>query len=241
MYLIDRCCFCWCSLIFGDGHYDDSDDDENDPDEYDENSRNGDNYKKGTIIITLADPSSAFNDSNNNFSTWTGDKIRIDFDFESESDSVQDDTYYENYAINKYSAIIPNDDKRILHACTMLSTARKTVNTKKNNLTMNDMNMICMCYEQSIGTLGNKQQPAFKRRIIKEYEYVKSGVSPNILKDVKIELNVFVTEARKTENSVEDRKYAYRNAIKLTIDITSKKNLKLEYNEFLLSLATEDQ
>ncbi len=224
-HLLDRCCFCWCSLIHRDGYYDEHDD-------CDENDITGSNT--GTIIINLSSVVMESEHNNNNGNNEIT-QMRVDFDFESSSDSVQDDQYYDDYAINKYSGYIENDDKRIVHSCKMLENARNTVNTctKEKNFDTQKMAVICLCYEQSIGTLG-KQQSGLKRKIIKEYESVKNRVPNDCLKDNQSEIEALLMNARSVNRPIEERKKSYIGAIKLTVNIGVKKNLKKEYNQFLL-------
>lgn len=221
-HLLDRCCFCWCSLFHEDGYYDES----NEEDEGKDNAL----YKTGTVMIKLSgDAENRDSVDGTRLST-----IRVDFDFESLSDSVEDDRYYDDYVINKYSNYIENNDKRIFQACRMLETARNTVNTctKLENWDESKVGVICMCYESSIGTLDS-QQSTLKRKIIKEYESVKSRVPANCLQDSKIEIEDLLGNARRVDVCSEDRKKSYRIAIKLTVNMEVKKRLKKEYNEFL--------
>lgn len=232
-HLLDRCCYCWCG--FHDDEY------------YDDDTCKDKDIGRGTMMITLSDKALASNNNDEedrdktlSSSSSMERMIRVDFDVESSSDSVQDDLYYDDYAVNKYTKSIESDDKRVIQACKMLEIARTTLNTSTNqkNLDRQKMDMICMCYEQSIGTLHCQQQPSLKRRIIKEYEYVRRCVPNELLRDRQIEIDELLSRARRMDCEIEERKKMYRSAIKLVVNIDVKKKLKTEYNQFLLLSAS---
>lgn len=229
-HILDRCCYCWCGFNDDQSYYGDDSDHQCD-------SKDRKIFKPGTTVIKLSNNNDGGSGVDDVTLSSMERMIKVDFDFDSSSDSVEDDLYYDNYAINKYAQSIEGDDKRVIHSCKMLDLARKHVNTsmnEKKKMDIQDTNVICMCYEQSIGTLANRQQPSLKRKIIKEYEFVKSRVPSNLLKQRQEEIDDLLGNARSMDADIDKRKNSYRNAIKLTVNMEIKKKLKVEYNQFLL-------
>ena len=160
-----------------------------------------------------------------------GSGIKIEFDFTSREDSVEDDVYYDEYITNKYTTSMNNTEKSCV-ATKLLSMARIEANTHRLELTKARMDTIIFCYEQSISAAPKSS--TLKRNIIREYELLKSGVSSELIQVDQQTIDESMVMATDFKMDDDVRRMNYRKAIRLTIDMKSKKSLKKLYNEYLV-------
>lgn len=160
--------------------------------------------------------------------------ITIPFATQSDSDSLEEDEYYDNYnnsSTEEYNAVTLQK---------MLEIARREANDNLHTMSREKFGIICLSYDMAINACGkNTDMRSLKKRIIKEYELMKHA-APRILFDSDNESRSTIEShlvMARSENADSDiRKMAYRNAIRLTVDLTDKNKLKHEYNNYLISL-----
>jgi hypothetical protein len=172
------------------------------------------------------------------------DVVNIRFDDrtnDEESESVEDELYYTTYMPAAASSSL----HRHVHLQTsgisahivvvMLRQARQEANRCAAELRPEQLPNIALLYGSAIAAATRDRR--LQRRIIHEYELVCAQFPP-----VSEQQAAAVEQGRRARDearSLEERRAAYRAAIRLTRALEQKRALKKEYNQFLLLLSVQ--
>lgn len=148
-------------------------------------------------------------------------QVAVLFDDISRSDSLEDDTYYDEFIV------LPRQNAQ--QCVKLLEIARKESNDALiGPVDTQQQERIALTYEQAIGAAGG----SLKRKIIREYDRVLAHfpVSEKAERDSRAAHDTAMIE----QLDQETRCQAYRLAIRATSVLATKRALKKEYNAYLM-------
>ncbi len=163
--------------------------------------------------------------------------IKIVFNFNLTDDdarSVDDDDYYDHYTSDLCDWSV-NINSNIIIMFKMLEIARKEANKNILSMTQESLKDICLCYEKAIAVLPYDHRfTLLKRKLIREYDIVRNKFKDFFIDD-EANIQALLKDAGSCQLTMDVRKRRFREAIKLTSDMSKKNIIKREYNNFLVS------
>jgi len=155
----------------------------------------------------------------------------IHFAQESVSDSVDDEGYYATYTtIAESDSAAPKSQITNRVLCVTLRLARLEAKRCARTPTQENLALMATMYDAAIQACVN---PHVRKKIIREYESVRSRFPPTDPQRVRAAIKQAhdCVEAKNTRAA----QIAYRRAIRLASDARQKREMKHEYNRFIVA------